>query len=105
MDLRWQRLGLVCETCEENSYPKLTLSRSKQNLSNEFHAMIDLDIEKGRDPSTVPEGKRDLHRVAIRKSATVDLNNIYAYLNGQVDFGPGVIDAISKCSCLRLPQY
>lgn len=58
--------------------------------------MIDMDQERGRDPSTVPEDKRDLHRVAIRKSATVDLNNIYAYLNGQVDFGPGVIDAISK---------
>lgn len=58
--------------------------------------MIDLDKEKGRDPSTVPEGKRDLHRVAIRKSAAVDLQNIYAYLEGRADFGPGVIDAISK---------
>ncbi|KAL8879498.1 MAG: hypothetical protein Q9198_002896, partial [Flavoplaca austrocitrina] len=56
--------------------------------------MIDLDKEKGRDPSTVAEEKRDVHRVAIRKSATVDLNNIYAYLNGKVDFGPGVINAI-----------
>lgn len=76
----------------------MTLSRSKQNLSNEFHAMIDLDKEKGRDPSTIAEEKRDVHRVAIRKSATVDLNNIYAYLNGKVDFGPGVINAISKSS-------
>ncbi|KAL8844394.1 MAG: hypothetical protein Q9176_001304 [Flavoplaca citrina] len=71
------------------------LAWSKQNLSNEFHAMIDLDKEKGRDPSTVAEEKRDVHRVAIRKSATVDLNNIYAYLNGKVDFGPGVINAIN----------
>ncbi|KAI4251669.1 MAG: hypothetical protein L6R42_008287, partial [Xanthoria sp. 1 TBL-2021] len=76
-------------------YDGNTLAWSKQNLPNEFHAMIDMDKEKGRDPSTVPEDKRDLHRVAIRKSATVDLNNIYAYLNGQVDFGPGVIDAIN----------
>ncbi len=60
--------------------------------------MIDLDKEKGRDTSTIDNEKRDLHRVRIRKSATVDLNNIYAYLNGTVDFGPGVIDAISKCS-------
>ncbi|CAL8577970.1 Protein argonaute, variant 2 [Xanthoria parietina] len=76
-------------------YDGNALAWSKQNLSNEFHAMIDLDKEKGRDPSTVPEGKRDLHRVAIRKSAAVDLQNIYAYLEGRADFGPGVIDAIN----------
>ncbi|KAL8996468.1 MAG: hypothetical protein Q9169_004018 [Polycauliona sp. 2 TL-2023] len=76
-------------------YDGNTLAWSKQNLNNEFHTMIDLDKERGRDVTTIPEERRDLQRVAIRKSATVDLNNIYAYLNGQVDFGPGVIDAIN----------
>ncbi|KAL8852773.1 MAG: hypothetical protein Q9221_002403 [Calogaya cf. arnoldii] len=76
-------------------YDGNTLAWSKQNLPNEFHAMIDLDKERGRDPSTVSDEKRDTHRVFIKKSATVDLNNIYAYLNGQADFGPGVIDAIN----------
>ncbi|KAL8776952.1 MAG: hypothetical protein Q9213_008068 [Squamulea squamosa] len=76
-------------------YDGNALAWSKQSLSNEFSAMVDLDKERGRDPSTIPDGKRDVHRVWIRKSATVDLNNIYAYLNGQVSFGPGVIDAIN----------
>lgn len=62
----------------------------------EIRTLVDLDIEKGRDPSTIAEEKRDVHRVLIRKSAHIDLNNIYAYLEGKADFGPGVIDAISK---------
>ncbi|KAL8858415.1 MAG: hypothetical protein Q9178_005096 [Gyalolechia marmorata] len=80
---------------QEWIYDGNKLAWSKQNLPNDFSAMIDLDKEKGRDTSTIDEKKRDLHRVRIRKSATVDLNNIYAYLNGTVDFGPGVIDAIN----------
>ncbi|KAL8771701.1 MAG: hypothetical protein Q9209_002892 [Squamulea sp. 1 TL-2023] len=76
-------------------YDGNALAWSKQNLSNDFSAMVDLDKEKGRDPSTIPDEKRDVHRVWIRRSAIVDLNNIYAYLNGQVSFGPGVIDAIN----------
>lgn len=52
------------------------------------------DKEKSRDPSNVSEEKGGLNRVAIQKSITADLNNTYAYLNGQVDFSTGVIDTI-----------
>ncbi|KAL8726906.1 MAG: hypothetical protein Q9166_006395 [cf. Caloplaca sp. 2 TL-2023] len=76
-------------------YDGNTLAWSKQDLKTEFHTMIDLDKERGRDITRIANEKRDIYRVHIKKSAHIDLNNIYAYLDGQVDFGPGVIDAIN----------
>ncbi|KAL8696034.1 MAG: hypothetical protein Q9224_003008 [Gallowayella concinna] len=66
---------------------------SKQNIATELRMSIDLDQERGRDTSTISE--RDVHNVFVKKTARVDLANIYAYLNGKIDFGPGVIDAIN----------
>ncbi|KAL8815674.1 MAG: hypothetical protein Q9223_005211 [Gallowayella weberi] len=76
-------------------YDGSKLAWSKQNIEKEVHMDIDLDEEKGLDISKIADENRDVHNVFIRRSARIDLANIYAYLNGQIDFGSSVIDAIN----------
>ncbi|KAL8710468.1 MAG: hypothetical protein Q9220_004900 [cf. Caloplaca sp. 1 TL-2023] len=74
-------------------YDGVKLAWSQRDLQEEFRCIIDLDNERGRN---VPEDKdRDIHRVIIKKAGRIDLNNIYEYLNGKCDIGPGVFDAIN----------
>ncbi|KAL8947942.1 MAG: hypothetical protein Q9222_005822 [Ikaeria aurantiellina] len=74
-------------------YDGVKLAWSQKDLQEEFRASVDLDTERGR---MVPADRdRDVHRVIIRKAGRIDLNNIYEYLNGKCDIGPGVFDAIN----------
>ncbi|KAL8688577.1 MAG: hypothetical protein Q9218_005546 [Villophora microphyllina] len=86
------------------------LAWSTQALKGDLRFMVDLDAEPDRYvpkpasniPVTVPARSKDpdragknAHRVIIRKTTTIDLSMIPAFLNGKCDFGSGVIDAIN----------
>lgn len=68
------------------------LGWSGQNIEQEISLMVDLDAEAGRPPGRTP----NTFRIAIRKSKTLDLSVIRAYLARQIQMGPEILEAISK---------
>lgn len=53
---------------------------------------IDLDAEQGRPPGRTP----NVFRMTIRKTGSVNLAAIQAYLEGKASFSTTVLEGISK---------
>jgi hypothetical protein len=54
---------------------------------------VDLDQEEGITPR---EGRENRFRVVIRKTGVVDLSAVRAYLDGNLQFDPTILQGISK---------
>ncbi len=61
-------------------------------MKNELSMAVDLDAERGRSARAAAP---NTHRVTIRKTGTVNLAALDAYLKGQMDFDNSVLEAIS----------
>lgn len=68
--------------------------RSLKEFKDELRFTVDLDkernivVKEGRTPNT--------HRVSIRKTSAVNLAAITGYLEGKMQFGNTVLEAISE---------
>lgn len=73
---------------------ELRAFRSLKEFKDEMRFIVDLDQERG---IAAREGRTpNTHRVAIRKTNAVNLAAITGYLEGKMQFGNAVLEAISK---------
>lgn len=65
-----------------------------KEFKDELRFIVDLDQERG---VTAKEGRPpNSHRVCIRKTSAVNLAAITGYLEGKMQFGNTVLEAISE---------
>lgn len=64
--------------------------RHLKDVGEELRFHVDLDAERGQQSRT-----DNTHRVAIKRTATLQLNQLQAYLDGQIQMDETVISAIT----------
>lgn len=64
--------------------------RHLKDVGQELRFMVDLDAERGQQSRA-----DNTHRVAIKRTATLQLNQLQAYLDGQIQMDETVISAIT----------
>ncbi|KAI5239632.1 Piwi-domain-containing protein [Aureobasidium subglaciale] len=69
-----------------------SLAWSQQNRDGETRFNVNLDNEQGR---TARPGRTDVHRVVIKKTATIDFTCLDAYLRGTADYDKKILQAIT----------
>lgn len=67
------------------------LGWSSQNFERDLVATVDLDAEEGRRPGRTA----NTFRITIRRTKVLDISNIQAYFNGQIQMGPEILESIS----------
>lgn len=69
-----------------------TLAWSMDDME-EFRANVDLDADAGKPPRR--DGKANIHRVIIKRTAYVDFASLTAYMNGKLDFNNKCLEAVT----------
>ncbi|OJJ51616.1 hypothetical protein ASPZODRAFT_435068 [Penicilliopsis zonata CBS 506.65] len=68
------------------------LAWSMNNYEKEFNALVDLDAEQGRPPSTKTN---NTFRILVRKTKQVNLAVLTAWLNGKISMNEPVLEALN----------